>query len=63
MRYERAKATKPPTIVDGETMVVADGAGAGGMYIPGMSMAMVATTMTAKQSTNTVAVDPKAIFN
>lgn len=63
MRYERAKATKPPIIADGETMVVEDGAGAGA--IPGMfgSMAMVAATIAAKQTTNTVAGDPKAIVN
>lgn len=31
MRYEQAKATKPPTTVEGETMVGVDGEGAGGM--------------------------------
>ncbi|KAI3729054.1 hypothetical protein L6452_17701 [Arctium lappa] len=63
--YERAKAAKPPTTADGEVMVVADGEGAGAMYIPGMfgSMAAAAATIAAKQITNTVAGDPKAIVN
>ncbi|KAD7478875.1 hypothetical protein E3N88_02011 [Mikania micrantha] len=65
MRYESAKATKPPAIADGETIVVPDGAGAGAIYIPGMSGSMAAATaaMATKQMTNTVTGDPKAIVN
>ena len=65
MRYEITKATKPPTTADGEVTVVADGVGAGAMYIPGMfgSMPAAAATIAAKQTTTTVAGDPKAIVN